>query len=267
MEMPNLLPVKIELELRNYPILISPKLYEMFLSQGRAGMESFLLYFHLQYTARKQKTNQVYALNTYLSKGTGMGTKKIRRAKAFLQRQGLIKYVWRRNAVGKIEQVYIKLPFIYGKQKVKASEASIAPVDSASGAVSALEGQKTTRVDNDTCRFERQMLKTKNLNALNKKEKYSSEFETWWAVYPRKVEKKAAFRKYKATVKKGADPKELLLAAKNYKAVCESEDRESRYIKHPATFLGPAEPWREYLVCEVAKTPEQVAAEMFGRGG
>ncbi len=96
---------------------------------------------------------------------------------------------------------------------------------------------------------------------------YTPEFENWWAAYPRKVEKRAAFGKYKATVKKGADPKELLLAAKNYKAICESEDRESRYIKHPATFLGPAEPWREYLVCEATKTPEQVAAEMFGRGG
>lgn len=70
-------------------------------------------------------------------------------------------------------------------------------------------------------------------------------FEEFWAFYPRKHDKGAAVVKWKATVKRGAKPDDLVLAAKNYQI--SMRDTEEKYIKHGATFLGPTEPWREYL--------------------
>lgn len=71
-------------------------------------------------------------------------------------------------------------------------------------------------------------------------------FEEFWKNYPRHEGKQAAKRKYLATLRKGATPGELLDALANF--VRAVHGREPRYVKHAATFLGPDEHWREYLV-------------------
>lgn len=74
-------------------------------------------------------------------------------------------------------------------------------------------------------------------------------FDTFWKQYPRRVGRKAAQDKWKATLKKFKDvtPDTLITAARNYASSCQRMGTEERYIKHPATFLGPQEPWRDYL--------------------
>lgn len=76
---------------------------------------------------------------------------------------------------------------------------------------------------------------------------YSPEFEQAWSLYPRKVEKLKAYKAWKATLKRKAETTDMILAAKHYRADCDSEQREQKYMKHGATFYGPDEPWRDYV--------------------
>ncbi len=66
----------------------------------------------------------------------------------------------------------------------------------------------------------------------------SKEFEEFWKIYPRKVEKKAAFLKFKEKKNKYSVI-EIINAARNYAEQCRINETEECYIKHPKTFLGP----------------------------
>lgn len=86
--------------------------------------------------------------------------------------------------------------------------------------------------------------------------KYPKPFEVTWSVYPpnRRVEKRGAYKKWRATVER-----EVKASKQPAKGVMVSlyratffyaqsvADKEPQFIKHPATFFGPAEPWRDYL--------------------
>lgn len=74
---------------------------------------------------------------------------------------------------------------------------------------------------------------------------YTADFLEFWAFYPKRTAKKAAYGKWRALLRKGADPGELLTAAKHYAIACQG--REERYILQPETFLGPNERWKDYL--------------------
>lgn len=67
---------------------------------------------------------------------------------------------------------------------------------------------------------------------------YSKEFESFWEAYPRKVEKKAAYLKFKEKKNKYSVI-EIINAARNYAEQCRINETEECYIKHPKTFLGP----------------------------
>lgn len=81
---------------------------------------------------------------------------------------------------------------------------------------------------------------------------YPDAFLDFWKEYPRPIEKMAA---YKAWLARIADARRqgiplarrimaMDVAARSYaEAVA---DRDTAHVKHPATFLGPSEPWREY---------------------
>jgi hypothetical protein len=76
---------------------------------------------------------------------------------------------------------------------------------------------------------------------------YPDEFEEFWKVYPRRIEKKKAFRNWQARIREGYSPSQLIEATKKYATKCETENTLERYIKHPATFLGPDKPFEEFL--------------------
>jgi hypothetical protein len=90
---------------------------------------------------------------------------------------------------------------------------------------------------------------------------YSKEFETFWNIYPRKSEKKAAYAKYKASKNKGATVNQLLQAATNYALQCKRETTDEKYIKLPATFLGPNEHWREWATREPPQPRKVLTSE------
>lgn len=86
-----------------------------------------------------------------------------------------------------------------------------------------------------------------NVNVKEKDKTYSCVFEELWKAYPRKKEKSAAYKAYKATLNKGFSEDELMTAVKRYAEECKKEQRDSRYIKLCSTFLGPNTPFMDYL--------------------
>jgi hypothetical protein len=80
------------------------------------------------------------------------------------------------------------------------------------------------------------------------KDGYTQEFEEFWRHYPRKIEKKRAFRAWKARLKEGVKIEDLIQAAINYSQYCDNQKiTEARYIKHGSTFLGPDKPYEEFI--------------------
>lgn len=76
---------------------------------------------------------------------------------------------------------------------------------------------------------------------------YSTDFEEFWAVYPRKADKAQAYKKYKARLEDGFSHEQLLEAAKNYADRCKRDRTEDKYIKHGKTFLGESTAFLDYL--------------------
>lgn len=89
-----------------------------------------------------------------------------------------------------------------------------------------------------------------------KVEGYSKDFEEFWEVYPRKIGKGDAYKKYKTRLKDGWSPAELLQAAKNYRTKVLNERTEPQYIKHPKTFLSDTTPFADFIRTEKVVRPK-----------
>ncbi|MCM1245710.1 MAG: phage replisome organizer N-terminal domain-containing protein [Roseburia sp.] len=89
-----------------------------------------------------------------------------------------------------------------------------------------------------------QLKETSSKKAIND---YSTEFERFWSMYPRKVDKAQAYKKYNARLNDGFSPDELYTAVCNYAEQCQRDKTESKYIKHAKTFLGESTPFLDYL--------------------
>ncbi len=76
---------------------------------------------------------------------------------------------------------------------------------------------------------------------------YTKDFEEFWVVYPRKIGKGEAYKKYKARLNDGWSEAELLEAAKNYANRASRERTEQKYIKHAKTFLSENTPFTDFL--------------------
>jgi hypothetical protein len=63
------------------------------------------------------------------------------------------------------------------------------------------------------------------------------EFDDFWSAYPRKLDKKKAFEKFKSAAK-NHDPQIIIQGAINYAKQCEAQRTEKNFIKHPTTFLN-----------------------------
>lgn len=87
----------------------------------------------------------------------------------------------------------------------------------------------------------------KKKNTQKEKENYSTEFECFWEVYPRKSDKGEAYKKYLTRLKDGWSPEQLLTAAKKYRAQIITNRTDQRYIKLCKTFLSDTTPFTDYL--------------------
>jgi len=84
-----------------------------------------------------------------------------------------------------------------------------------------------------------------NKYKTNIKKIYTCEFEKFWSVYPRKVEKAKAFASWKTRLKEGVNHEQLIQASINYSDQVKGTDE--KYIKHPSTFLGSNKSYEDYL--------------------
>ncbi|WP_079964567.1 helix-turn-helix domain-containing protein [Salmonella enterica] len=84
------------------------------------------------------------------------------------------------------------------------------------------------------------------------KQDYSPEFETAWLAYPKRAggnSKSAAFKAWKARLKDGVKPEDMLAGVKRYAAYVRTTGSVgTQYVKQAATFFGPdrhfEEPWQ-----------------------
>lgn len=104
-------------------------------------------------------------------------------------------------------------------------------------------------------------LQTKNTRApRSTREPTPPGFDEFWSAYPRKEGKRKAQQAYTAALKRGAEPAELLSAARHYRTL--TANTEPRFIAHPATWLNQGryddEPATQaYLPVAVGSTPRQ----------
>ena len=75
---------------------------------------------------------------------------------------------------------------------------------------------------------------------------YDKQFNELWMVYPRGVNKKVAYDKFKARIRAGDVFENILEAAEAYALKCKSEGTEEQFIQHLSTFLAK-DRWKEYL--------------------
>ena len=118
-------------------------------------------------------------------------------------------------------------------------------------------GVNSVNTTNTNTNTNLQELSTNTKNAPAEKDDFAADFEEFWRAYPKpkNPDKTPTRKKYEALRKKGISGEDLLKAAQGYARSTQGTD--PRYIKHGATFLGPQEPWRDYLT-----EPEPVSSEM-----
>tara|TARA_R100000773_G_scaffold22815_1_gene20119 strand:- start:22514 stop:23125 length:612 start_codon:yes stop_codon:yes gene_type:complete len=80
------------------------------------------------------------------------------------------------------------------------------------------------------------VLVTPNTKDETKDDKYSDAFEEFWAVYPRKVNKYAAFKKFQRLKEK--ELSEIQNAVRNFAQCCLDNQTEEQFIPHAATWLN-----------------------------
>lgn len=103
-----------------------------------------------------------------------------------------------------------------------------------------------------------------------KKSAYSSTFEDFWKVYPRKDDKGMAYKKYNARLKDGYSPDQLLSAARRYAEQIRRDRTEKKFTKQAKTFLSETLPFTDYLPSMQGPQETQtdsVAVNPFRRGG
>lgn len=74
-----------------------------------------------------------------------------------------------------------------------------------------------------------------------------ADFEAFWAAYPRKLDKSRARGAWAARMKEKVAPTRIISAARNYSAWAAGRPAEDqKFLKHPATFVGPHRPYEEW---------------------
>ena len=63
-----------------------------------------------------------------------------------------------------------------------------------------------------------------------------SDFQAFWALFPKRRDKRAAERAWRAAIKNGANPADIIAGAERYAA--ERKNQDARYTKYPATWLN-----------------------------
>jgi hypothetical protein len=93
-------------------------------------------------------------------------------------------------------------------------------------------------------------------NITKKEISFENEFEEFWSLYPRKLERKKSEIRFVNILKnKEATFEEIIKGLKNYVEYLEQENTEKCFIKHSLTWLNGACWQNEYEITEEIETP------------
>ena len=80
---------------------------------------------------------------------------------------------------------------------------------------------------------------------------YPPPFEKAWSEYPSRDgsnPKTGGYKAFRARVKSGDDPEDLIRSATHYRQDCDRREQTGTpYVQQASTFWGPSEPWREFI--------------------
>lgn len=95
------------------------------------------------------------------------------------------------------------------------------------------------------------------------KEAIERAFEEFYAAYPRKTQKSAAFDAFNKVLKKDKDvtKEELVAAAQNFRNECDKKNRKVDYTPYPSSFLGRSQEYKDYLPKVYGKSEEEIASQ------
>jgi hypothetical protein len=128
--------------------------------------DAIALYSHLIFTARLQKTNQVWANDTYIKNGLKWGWKRLKQAKADLSRLGLIDYIQRRDySTQQYKKTYIRIKYIVSGKHWEFSRKSLVPSGThrkAGGTLAAPPASRPTGSKKQMLKEEKEMLQEEN---------------------------------------------------------------------------------------------------------
>jgi hypothetical protein len=83
---------------------------------------------------------------------------------------------------------------------------------------------------------------------------YPPEFEKFWAVYPRRVAKRAALEMFNRAVNEGVVVEKIVAAAQRFAGAMAKEGRPQEKMPHPATWLSGAR-WEDEAAATQPKAP------------
>ena len=73
------------------------------------------------------------------------------------------------------------------------------------------------------------------------------QFDEFWSIYPRKIEKTDALSAWNNAIKRGGVAEDIYKAVEVYKSEIKKDKTETSFIKHPASFLNK-DRWKEKLI-------------------
>lgn len=85
---------------------------------------------------------------------------------------------------------------------------------------------------------------------------YPAAFVAFWDIYPRRIGKTAAYKAWlarlndarRAGISIERRTSAMVQAAANYATHVRDQDTDTQFVKHPSTFLGPDDHWKDWAV-------------------
>ena len=95
---------------------------------------------------------------------------------------------------------------------------------------------------------------------------YTQQFKDFWAVYPKKTDQDAAWRAWNNENNRPCDHAEYVIAqAEAYSVLLKIEDKDMKYVKHPATFLNGGS-WKNEFKAKTLPTDCYLCGASYEKG-
>lgn len=218
-ENPNYFKINSEEE----PIVLSKYVIDLLLKQDY-GSDCIALYCFYYYTAKWQKTNQPKATTEYTATRLNWSVNKVRKIKNILREVGLIEdIVVKNNNV--ISGHFIKVRFIWSKQISHPNDFSQCGISH-----SVRNSERNTLSINSKKEVKEKTSKKEILTL--------GDFEKFWKVYPKKVDKGKALKSWNNLINKKDKPdlKTIMFAIRDQKRSERWQDPQ--FIPMPTTWIN-----------------------------